>query len=242
MQVVILCGGLGIRLRPQTRDIPKPMIRVGGRPILWHVMKSFGRFGYRDFILCLGYKGEVIRDYFRKSRQRWNVEFAETGANTPTGERVKRIEHLVKGGDFFTTYTDGLADLDLRKLREYHENKRTLATVTVVKPTSPFGIVDLADDGEVTRFEEKPRMDHWINGGFFVFSEGIFDHIEPGDVLEKQVFDKLVGMNQLRAFRHHGFWRCVDTYKDAMELNELARQKKPPWNSYRGPVGSDGGR
>ncbi len=230
LQTVILCGGRGIRLWPHTREIPKPMVRVGGRPILWHVMKSYERFGYRDFVLCLGYKGDCIRKYFRSRSNGWNIQFAPTGLSTPTGERIKRIEPLIEGKHFFVTYADGLANLDLPRLWEHHLTVGKLATISVVKAPSPFGIVDVDEQGSVLRFQEKPRMDQWINGGFFVFSKGVLGHIEGGDTLEHEVFGRLVRKNQMGAYKHDGFWRCMDTYKDAVELNEIAKRGPPPWH------------
>ena len=241
MQVVILCGGRGIRLWPETKSLPKPIIRIGEKPILWHVMNAYDRFGFRDFVLCLGYKGDAIRRYFAKGVRGWNIEFAQTGERTPTGERIKKIEHLIDGDQFFATYADGLANLDLRQLKEHHETGGRLATITVVKPLSPFGIVNTGEDGQVVRFEEKPRMNQWINGGFFVLSTGVFDHIDRGDILERDVFRKLVRIDQLRAFKHRGFWRCMDTYKDAIELNELANHEEPPWNFHDGEAYRDNG-
>lgn len=236
MKVVILCGGMGIRLWPSTQTIPKPLIRIGGKPILWHVMKFYERFGYRDFVLCLGYKGDLIRKYFRAHPETWNIDFAETGLETPTGGRIKKIEHLVDGNRFLTTYADGLANLRLDRLVRFHERSAKVAAITVVRPLSPFGIVTVDGNSSVLHFEEKPQMNQWINGGFFVFSEEVFDHIETDDVLERDVFEKLVKIDELVAFKHRGFWRCMDTYKDAEELNKLAREKKVPWNISDGGV------
>lgn len=232
MQVVILCGGQGIRLWPYTKRIPKPLIRIGGRPILYHVMRAYERFGFRDFILCLGYKGNLIQGYFEEHPEGWNIQFADTGLETPTGERIKRVESTVEGERFFATYADGVANVDLQRLLGHHQDKGRLATITVVKPSSPFGVVSIGDGGEVLSFQEKPLMQEWINGGFFVFSRGVFDHIHPGDVLERQVFERLAAMGQLTAFRHHGFWRCMDTYKDAIDLNDLAKGVGVPWDLY----------
>jgi glucose-1-phosphate cytidylyltransferase len=230
MRVVILCGGQGIRLWPYTRRIPKPLIRIGGKPILHHVMKAYERFGYRDFILCLGYKGDQIRKYFEENPEGWNIHYVDTGLESPTGERIRRIASAVDGEAFFATYADGVANVDLEELLRYHRGRGRIATITVVRPFSPFGVVTIGEGGEVVSFQEKPLMQDWINGGFFVFSREVFDHIRSGEVLEREVFGRLAALGQLSAYRHSGFWRCMDTYKDAIDLNDLAKAPEAPWD------------
>jgi glucose-1-phosphate cytidylyltransferase len=254
LDAVILCGGLGTRLREETEFKPKPMVEIGGRPILWHIMRRYHRFGVRRFILCLGYKGEVIRDYFLNYRLRqcdvtvnlrshdvqvqgedttedWEVVLADTGDEAMTGARLKRALRHVRGDAFFATYGDGVADIDLDALLSTHVRARRLATVTAVHPSSRYGEIDVAHDA-VRTFLEKPQVaDGWINGGFFVFARGAFD--EPGDdpglVLETHVLPKLAARGQLSAYQHGGFWQCMDTYREMLALNQIWARGDAPW-------------
>ena len=254
LDAVILCGGLGTRLREETEFKPKPMIEIGGRPILWHIMRRYHRFGVRRFILCLGYKGEMIRDYFLNYRLRqcdvtvnlrshaikvhgddaaedWDVVLADTGDATMTGGRIKRALAHVRGDHFFATYGDGVADVDIARLLAAHEKAGRLATVTAVHPSSRYGEIDVAHDA-VRTFSEKPQVaDGWINGGFFVFARRAFEGVgdAPGVVLETDVLPPLAARGELTAFEHAGFWQCMDTYREMMALNQIWERGNAPW-------------
>lgn len=228
MKVVILCGGRGLRMGIHSEQIPKPMAKIGNKPILWHIMEIYSYYGFNEFILCLGYKGEKIKDYFKNSRD-WDIIFADTDLNTNTGGRIKRIEKYIKDDVFFATYGDGLSDINLTSLLKYHRLKGKTATVTVVKPLSPFGMVQIDSDNLITEFREKPILDYWINGGFFVFNSDIFEYIERNDTLEKEVFERLVKDKQLCAYKHKGFWRCMDSYKDKLDLDEMLKKGETGW-------------
>ncbi len=227
VQVVILCGGKGTRMG-ENLTIPKPMVRIGDKPVLWHIMKIYSHYGFDDFILCLGYRGEKIREYFQGKKD-WNITFAETGLDTNTGGRIKKIQRYIRGETFFATYGDGLSDINLIDLLKYHKRQKKVATLTVVKPPSPFGEVELGSNNLVADFKEKPILDHWINGGFFVFSKDIFEYVKETDVLEKDVFHQLVKGGNLVAYKHGGFWECMDTYKDNLQLNEMWRLNRAKW-------------
>ena len=231
MQVVILCGGRGTRMG--SGDLPKAMFPIGGKPILWHIMSMYAFYGFSEFILCLGYKGKAIKDYF-KSIRNWKVTFVDTGLDTNTGGRIYRARKYIKNETFFATYGDGLADVDLRKLAGFHNNHRRMATLTAVKPSSPFGIVGIdASTNVVTHFEEKPILDHWINGGFFVFDREVFRYIRNNDILEKDSFSRMLKNNNLNAYKHAGFWECMDTYKDNLRLNSMWDNNLAPWAVWR---------
>jgi glucose-1-phosphate cytidylyltransferase len=230
MRVAILCGGRGHRFREFTDAAPKPLIPIGGRPILWHIMRYYEDFGFRRFVLCLGYMGNEIRTYFTGENARgWDITFADTGLDTHTGGRIKKIEKHIHEDVFLATYGDGLADIDLGALLEFHRRKGRIATLTSVRPHSPFGLVHIDAESLVSSFEEKPVLDHWINGGFFVFNRRIFDYIEENDVLEKKPFVRLAQEKELAAFKFKGFWKCMDTYKDHLELNDLWTRGQSPW-------------
>lgn len=232
IEVVILCGGKGTRMGESTKFIPKPMIKIGRKPILWHIMKIYSYWGFNNFILCLGYKGNKIKEYFRDSKK-WNISFVDTGLYTNTGGRIKKIEKYIKGKTFFATYGDGLSDVNLYKLFKYHKEKNRVATLTAVKPLSQFGIMELRADGLVTKFKEKPTLDYWVNGGFFVFEKDIFSSLGENDVLEKEPFIKLIKKNNIAAYKHKGFWECMDTYKDNLELNNMWKTRKARWAIWR---------
>lgn len=237
MQVVILCGGKGTRMGKDLEGLPKALITVGERPILWHIMKYYATFGFNDFLLCLGYKGEDIVRYLRKVKE-FKTEFVDTGLNTNTGARIKRISGHIKGDDFFATYADGLSNVDLNKLLAFHRCHRKAATLTAVRPASPFGIVGIdAHSNTVTHFEEKPVLDHWINGGFFVFNKGIFKYLKENDILEKDTFTRVVKDKNLVAYKHNRFWECMDTYKDNLKLNQLWKEGIAPWKIWRAKNG-----
>jgi glucose-1-phosphate cytidylyltransferase len=231
--VVILCGGRGTRLQERTQDIPKPLVEIGGKPILWHVIRMYARQGFARFVLCTGYKRELIERFV--AEETWGdgvaVECVDTGADTPTGGRIHRIGPLVRDGTFCATYADGLADIDLRALLDHHGAHGALATITVVRPQLQFGIALLDEEGRVDGFREKPRADHWINGGFFVFEPGALEYLHDASVLEREPLEALASDGQLHAYRHGGFWECMDTYKDAVVLNDLWASGDPPWES-----------
>jgi glucose-1-phosphate cytidylyltransferase len=232
--VAILCGGRGTRLREKTESMPKALVEIGGRPILWHVMQIYAAQGARRFVLLTGYLGEQVRA-FAESEQ-WpaacEVLCLDTGLDTPTGGRLKLAAESLGAGSFFATYADGVADIDLGALAEFHRAHGELATMTVVRPHLQFGIAQLDGDSRVRGFIEKPRSEQWINGGFFCFEPGAMDYIEPTSVLEREPLETLAGEGRLRAYRHQGFWDCMDTYKDAVMLNDLWSEGGAPWKVW----------
>ncbi len=257
MKVVVLCGGLGTRLREETEYRPKPMVEIGGRPILWHIMKMYAHRGFREFVLCLGYRGNMIKEYFlnyeamnndfticlgRQSpisyhethtEQGFQVTLAETGLATMTGGRLKRVEKYIDGDTFMMTYGDGLADIDVRRLLAFHQQHGKLVTVTAVRPTSRYGMVELARDGQVTKFLEKPRTDGVVSAGFFVLNRGVFDYLD-GDqcTFEREPLERLAADGQLMAFRHDGFFYSMDTYREYQYLNEIWNNNQAPWKVW----------
>jgi glucose-1-phosphate cytidylyltransferase len=253
MKVVILCGGLGTRLSEETQLRPKPMVEIGGRPILWHIMQIYARHGFTEFTLALGYKGDIIKDYFLHYRARqsdlmvdlksgevvysnptaegWRVSMVETGAYTMTGGRLLRLKHhLQPGGTFLFTYGDGVADIDVAKVLSYHRSHGRLATVTAVRPSARFGGLHV-DGGRVLHFKEKPQSgEGWINGGFFAFEPGVFDYLEnDATVLEQSPLESLVRDGQLMAYEHPGYWQCMDTIRDRDALQALWESGCAPW-------------
>jgi glucose-1-phosphate cytidylyltransferase len=257
MKVVLLAGGLGTRLREETEFRPKPMVAIGGRPILWHIMKTYAHYGHREFVICLGYKGDVIRDYFLNYEVRhrdvtvtlgsrdvqvhtphgeagWRVTLADTGEATLTAGRLGRVARYLDGERFMITYGDGVADIDLDRLLAFHRGHGKLATLTAVRPSSRFGEV-VIDNGLVQAFQEKPQVHGgWINGGFFVFERAVLDLIAGDDEsLEQSLLTKLTGMQQLAVFQHDGFWQCMDTPREMDLLNDLWRRDKAAWAVWR---------
>jgi glucose-1-phosphate cytidylyltransferase len=243
-------------MREETEYKPKPMVEIGGRPVLWHLMKSFSHFGLNEFVVCTGYRGDVIKDYFLNYDARMNdftahlgpasriemhgihnevelrVTVADTGSNTMTGGRVKRIQKYVEGR-FIVTYGDGLADVDITKLLKFHESHGKLATVTTVRPLSRFGVMDLDANGKVERFREKPQTDDYVNAGFFVFEPEVFDYLDEDCVLEQAPLEKLASLGELMAYRHEGFWQPMDTYREFVMLNEIWDSGHAPWKVWK---------
>jgi glucose-1-phosphate cytidylyltransferase len=232
--VVILCGGRGTRLQEHTRSIPKPLVEIGGEPIVWHVINVYAAHGLRSFVLCTGYKGELIEEFV--SSRGWppgvEVRCLDTGVDTPTGGRLRQAGEMLAGRSFCATYADGLADVDLGRLIDYHGEHGGLATMTVVRPELQFGIAELNGDDRVSGFREKPRTEHWVNGGFFCFEPGAMGYIGEDSVLEREPLERLAAMGQLHAFKHAGFWECMDTYKDAVQLNDIWAAGGAPWKTW----------
>ena len=230
MKVLILAGGFGTRLSEYTDNIPKPMIPIGGRPIIEHIMSIYSKYQYNEFVVALGYKGDVIKDYFSKNKnQNRKVELVETGSETLTGGRIKRLKKYFNE-TFFLTYGDGVSDINIKKLLEFHKKHNKILTVTAVRPPARFGYLSL-DGDNVKNFSEKVyKGDNWINGGFFVANPRLFDFIE-GDstIFEKEPLENLTKERQLKAFKHEGFWQCMDHKVDKVKLDELCSENKAPW-------------
>jgi len=231
--VVILCGGRGTRLRERTESVPKALVEIGGRPILWHVVQIYAAQGFDRFLLATGYMGEAVEEF--AADERWpegvRVECVDTGLDTPTGGRVAALSERLAGGTFCVTYADGVADVDLAALLEFHAGHGARATVTVVRPNLQWGVAEL-DGDEVAGFVEKPRSEHWINGGFLCFEPEALGYLGPESVLEREPLERLAAEGQLRAYRHEGFWDCMDTYKDAVVLNDLWSAGRAPWRIW----------
>lgn len=259
MKAVILAGGLGTRISEETGLKPKPMVEIGGKPILWHIMKIYAAHGINEFIVCLGYKGYVIKEYFanyyrhmsdvtydlsnnsevihNNNAEKWKVTLVETGEEAMTGARVKKIQNYLKGEEnFCLTYGDGVCDVDITKLIAFHKENKKIATTTAVQPAGRFGVLGIAeDDKTVHHFQEKPSGDgNYINGGFFVMSNKVFDYIPNGDqvVLEQEPLKNLAKDNQLNAFKHDGFWYAMDTQRDKIYLENLWQNQKAPWKIW----------
>jgi len=233
LTVVILCGGRGTRLQEHTQSIPKPLVEIGGRPIVWHVVQLYVAQGFRRFLLCTGYKGELIERF--AAAEPWpdgvTVTCLDTGLDTPTGGRALAAVRMLGEQPFCLTYADGVADVDLHALLAAHRAHGDLATVTVVRPELQFGVAQLDGDDRVTGFREKPQAEQWVNGGFFVFEPAVRRYLAQDSVLEREPLQRLAADGQLRAFRHEGFWDCMDTYKDAVLLNDLWAQGLAPWKA-----------
>ncbi len=253
MKVVILAGGTGTRISEETSIIPKPMVAIGGKPVIWHVMKIYSHYGFNDFIICLGYKGYAIKEYFANyflhsadltidlstnttlvhgsKAEPWKVTLIDTGLETMTGGRIKRIEKHVGGKTFLLAYGDGVGNVDIHKLVEFHKSKNRLATVTAVQMEGRFGALSIEKEDKVSSFIEKPRGDGaWISGGFFVLEPDIFQYIDHDSTIwEKEPLEKLAKEGQLNAYKHGGFWKCMDTIRDKIELEQLWNAGNAPW-------------
>ncbi len=255
MKVVLFCGGAGMRLRGYADDVPKPMVQIGSRPILWHLMKYYAHFGHQEFILCLGYKGSVIKDYFlnydesvsndfvwsqggkkihflNRDIDDWTITFVETGASATIGERLKAVEPYLQGEEMFlANYGDGLSDLELPVMMDAFRRSDAIASLLLVQPTGSLDVVKTGPGGMVTDVCSLSRSDIWINGGFFGLRTEIFQHIKPGDELVRQPFQRLIEKGALLAYKYQGFWQCMDTFKDKQQLEEL-NQGSAPWKVW----------
>lgn len=258
MKVVILAGGVGTRISEETETIPKPMVEIGGKPIIWHIMKIYSHYGFNDFVVCLGYLGYVVKEYFSHyflhmsdvtidmstnemnihttASEPWKVTLIDTGFDTMTGGRLKRVGKYIGNETFMMTYGDGVADIDINKLLQVHKESKKTVTLTAIQTAGKFGVLDIDKDNTVKSFLEKPRGEgSWINGGFFVLEPEAFDYIKEGDktVWEKAPLENLSKDGKLDAFRHHGFWYCMDTLRDKLELERLWQTGKAPWKVWK---------
>lgn len=256
VKVVILCGGAGTRLREQTEFMPKPLVQIGDKPILWHIMKIYAHYGFKDFVLCLGYKGEVIKQYFYEYKmlncdftinlgngdiviadpvhEDWNITLAQTGVDAMTASRVKKIEKYIDGSLFMLTYGDGLANMNIKELLEFHRSQGKIGTVTGVHPSSRFGELVIENE-RVVDFLEKPQVQNGlVNGGFFVFDRRFFGYLPDDDscVLEREPLERLAADGELCVYKHTGFWACMDTQRDFQLLNTIWNSEAPPWKVW----------
>ena len=233
MKAVILAGGYGTRISEESYLKPKPMIEIGGKPILWHILKTYSKYDVNEFVICCGYKGEQIKEYFTKlDSTSWDIQLVDTGLDTLTGGRLKRIQDHIDD-TFCVTYGDGLSDIDISRLISFHKEKKVLATLTAIHPPERFGVLNLSGD-YVTEFHEKHSgMDSWINGGFFVFEPGIFDYLQDDStILEKTPLETLAKEKKLAAFKHNGFWYPMDTQRDQTHLENLWSSNNAPWKIW----------
>ncbi|WP_312701306.1 glucose-1-phosphate cytidylyltransferase [Sedimentibacter sp.] len=257
MKVVILAGGFGTRISEESHLKPKPMIEIGDRPILWHIMKIYSHYGYNDFIICCGYKGYVIKEYFadyylhcsditfdftddnkmivhNNVAEPWKVTIVDTGLHTHTGGRIKRIQKYINNERFMLTYGDGVSDVDINKLVNFHKENKKIATLTAIQPGGRFGVLDIDDNNSIQNFSEKNKEDGgWINGGFMVLEPEIFDYIEGDDtIFESSTLEKLANQGAINAYKHFGFWRCMDTQRDKGHLEEMWRNSNAQWKVW----------
>ncbi|MBT4174746.1 glucose-1-phosphate cytidylyltransferase [archaeon] len=258
-KVVILCGGMGTRMNKETEFMPKPLVNVGSHPILWHIMKTYSHYGFNDFVLCLGYKGDMIKNYFRnfhshvkdytfnlRTRDKifhgdteipdWNITFANTGLHSNTGCRIKKIEKHITGDNFMVTYGDGVADINIPELLNYHRTHGKVGTVTTVRPSTRFGNLTINEHGQILDFTKKTKIhEGWIDGGFFVFNKKIFDYLteDPDCMLEREPLKQLASEQQFMSYKHKGFWQCMDTTRDHQHLNNIWKSNQVPWRVWR---------
>lgn len=257
MKVVILAGGFGTRISEESHLKPKPMLEIGERPILWHIMKEYSKYGFNEFIICLGYKGYVIKEYFadyylhtsdvtfdiannemtvhNNYAEPWKVTLVDTGLNTMTGGRIKRIQKYIGNEPFMLTYGDGVSDIDINELVKFHNSHNKIATITAVNAGQRFGVLVIDDNKNIKKFREKKDVDgSWINGGYMVLNPEIFDYIKDGDstVFEQQPLEQLARDGELMAYKHNGFWKCMDTLRDKIQLEELWNSGQAPWKVW----------
>lgn len=228
--VVIFCGGKGTRMKEETEFIPKPMVTVGKKPILWHIMKIYSHYGYNDFIITLGYKGDHIKDYFTKKPDNFKITFVDTGQETLTAERLLKVKKYIKSDTLMATYGDGVGNIDIRKLVKYHKQKNTIGVITGVHPTSKWGLVIADKNNTVKRFQQKPRLNQYVNGGFMVFKYEFLQYANKGEMIEVAL-DRLVKKRELAVYLHDSYWSAVDTYQDLEELNRQWK-KDPKWKVW----------
>lgn len=257
MKVVILAGGFGTRFDEETAIRPKPMVEIGGHPILWHIMKIYSHFGFNEFVICLGYKGQMIKEYFHHQYlyrsnitidlvenkidcistevEPWKVHLIDTGLNTMTGGRIKRLKKFIGKEPFMMTYGDGVADINIPALLKFHQKSKRIVTLTSVQPIGRFGAVWLNKNNRVVKFQEKPQGDRsWVNGGFYVFEPEIFDYLKDDKTtLEREPLETLTRKHQVSAYKHHGFWHCMDTLRDKKNLEELWESGQAPWKIWK---------
>jgi len=258
MKVIILCGGIGYRLKEETEFKPKPLVNIGGKPILWHIMKIYAHYGYNEFILALGYRGNQIKDYFLNQKyfandfvlntktgyskifknnskvvDNFKITFVDTGENTLPGERILKLKRFIPDNDryFMVTYGDGLSDINIKNLVKFHKEKGKTGTITGVHPESKFGLLNGSRNGTVKKFVEKPSLKQWVNGGFMVFKKDFFKYLKEGE-FEHPALKRLVEKNQLALYAHDGFWHCMDTYNDVDALNKIW-QENPKWKVWK---------
>lgn len=261
MKVVLFCGGLGMRLREHSEAIPKPMVHVGYRPILWHLMKYYAHFGHRDFILCLGWRADYVKNYFlnydecasndftlhgdhvqlhNQDIQDWKITFVDTGQDAVVGERLRRIRPYLDGEErFLANYSDGLSDVYLPAMIEHHCHRNAVATCLCVKPTQTFHLLDTDEQGMASAITPVSQTRQWMNGGFFVLDQAIFDYIRPGEDLACEPFQRLIAARRLACYTYDGFWGCMDTYKEKQALDEMYQQGDTPWELWRRPRSPD---
>lgn len=256
VKVVLLAGGLGTRMREETEFRPKPMVDVGGKPVLWHIMKIFAGYGHTDFVICAGYKGDQIKNYFYNyatsnmdftvklgrsdsaifhgthDEDGWTVTVADTGFDTPTGGRISRVQRHLNDEPFFATYGDGIASVDIRLLHDAHRKSNKIATLTVTKPLSRFGVVEINNLNTVQSFKEKPETDDFVNIGYFVFEPEIFNYLTPDSILETEPLTSLAAEEQITAHIHDGFWQPMDTMREHQVLNDLWVRGRAPWKTW----------
>ena len=230
MKVVILAGGYGTRLSEYTDTIPKPMVPIGGKPIIEHIMGIYARHGHKEFYVALGYKGEIIKEHFKNFKSDWKINLIDTGSSTYTGGRLKRLKKYLSRETFLLTYGDGLSNININELIEFHKNHKKIVTISAVRPPARFGSLSLKDS-EVLKFKEKAQLgDSWINGGFFVINPGFFDFLKgDGTVLESEPLEAITKLKEIRAFRHEGFWQCMDHKLDKDLLDQMVKENKAPW-------------
>ncbi len=260
MKVIILCGGVGTRLKEETEFKPKPMVYVGDKPIIWHIMKHFAHFGHNEFILALGYKADYIKDFFLNQKafttdftletlthktkfylkrrteteiDNFIITFVDTGLESLIGERILRCKEYVKNEEtFMVTYGDGVSDLDINKLLQFHKKQNTIGTVTGVHPRTKYGLIKISEKNLIEKFQEKPVLSDWVSGGYMVFNKKIFSYLRP-DEMDIAALKKLIRKKQLSIYKHHGFWFAVDTYKELEDLNKIWNSENPPWKLWQ---------
>jgi len=230
MKVVILAGGFGTRLSEYTESIPKPMVPIGNKPMIEHIMNIYASYGHKEFYIALGYKGEVIKEYFKKIKNEWKIHLIDTGADTYTGGRLKRLKQYLSNETFLLTYGDGLSSIDINELIKFHQEHKKIITISAVRPPARFGSLSLKGS-EVVKFKEKTQLgESWINGGYFVVNPEFFQFLEDDKtVLESEPLEKVTNLKEIKAFRHEGFWQCMDHKLDKDTLDQMILQKKAPW-------------